>query len=506
MNMRMSALLLVAMAGLAGCANDRRYSRYESADDPYQNRYGSQPTDRYSRYDTGYDSRYENRYRGADPYADRAPIRDHDDTGRMETRTDAGYGDRYGPNQRETSRMGGDRFYTDTEMDADDRAVYERANDPYAQRDYDRTNERYGQRDLDNRDVDMYDRTNDRYDDQAWREQGRTDQRSTDQDRARLDQDRYDRNRYQDRTRDTADRTGVYTDTDPARRDTDRQYTDRTDRYTESDRSTDRDLSRDPNRMRRTGDVGMNPPGAGEADPYADRYGTQPSANPDMMDERIRALGPNRDRDMARQGDRRGDQYDRDMRSRDMEGQWGQIQPANVEQAIEGWPDASRTAAEAMIAKYGAPDHASDMMLCWKNNGPWEKTVVFKEETDHNFPMPHKDVLEQCVSFKVPPDKVDELAKFDGSLKVDRTRGILSATCDKEEMNFLALNLAHDIIIGNKTVEEARDHLARAAAEFKKGQADQYTQRLHFEAMARAADPDNELEFAGRGEEDLEDR
>lgn len=41
-------------------------------------------------------------------------------------------------------------------------------------------------------------------------------------------------------------------------------------------------------------------------------------------------------------------------------------------------------------------------------------------------------------------------------MRVERTRGELAARCDKEEMNYLALNLANDIATGKVDVDEAR--------------------------------------------------
>lgn len=85
----------------------------------------------------------------------------------------------------------------------------------------------------------------------------------------------------------------------------------------------------------------------------------------------------------------------------------------------------------------------------------------------------------------------DEPAQFGGSVMVERTKGTLSVRCDKEEFNLLALNLAHDIIEGTKTVPEARDYLARAVMAFKQGEKDPYTQSLRFEPMvANGGDPD----------------
>jgi hypothetical protein len=57
----------------------------------------------------------------------------------------------------------------------------------------------------------------------------------------------------------------------------------------------------------------------------------------------------------------------------------------------------------------------------------------------------HPDYLEQTINYKVPLDLVDDVIKFDGSIIIDRTKGEVCARYDKEPMNFLALNLMHDI-------------------------------------------------------------
>lgn len=129
---------------------------------------------------------------------------------------------------------------------------------------------------------------------------------------------------------------------------------------------------------------------------------------------------------------------------------------------IQAWPTESKQAAEAIIAKYGMPTEFTSSMLVWEKTGPWKKTVVMKEAVDHQFPIAHKDVLKQVVDYKVPADKADELAQFDGSIIIDRTKGELAVRCDKEENNFLAINLADEIIQGKKTVKQARDMMAKA--------------------------------------------
>ena len=63
---------------------------------------------------------------------------------------------------------------------------------------------------------------------------------------------------------------------------------------------------------------------------------------------------------------------------------------------------------------------------------PWKRTELINEEINHDFPLPHKDMLFQTVNLQVPPDKFDEIAAFDGSLVINRTRGEIAAFCDKE--------------------------------------------------------------------------
>ncbi|MFN2439933.1 MAG: hypothetical protein ABR503_12090 [Chitinophagaceae bacterium] len=150
---------------------------------------------------------------------------------------------------------------------------------------------------------------------------------------------------------------------------------------------------------------------------------------------------------------------------------------------ISGWPAKTQEVATTTMAKYGAPNEVTGTMLVWHNNGPWKKTIIHKEPVQHNFPMQHLDLLEQFVDYSVPAGKYDQLALYDGSVVVARTVGEMSARCDKEEANFLALNLAHDVATGKRTVEEARSYYARSIKEMMQGKMDPYLQKLHFGAQ-----------------------
>jgi len=161
---------------------------------------------------------------------------------------------------------------------------------------------------------------------------------------------------------------------------------------------------------------------------------------------------------------------------------------------IADWPATPQKVAREMIAKYGPPHEATSSMLVWHSNGPWKRTILSRAEVPHEFPMTHTDLLEQSIDYRVPPDRFDELAAYDGSVIVERTKGEMSARCDKEEMNFLALNLANDVATGTKTVAEAREFYAKTAMAFKEGKKDPYTQGLQFTVgKGGTGDPDKPM-------------
>jgi hypothetical protein len=145
----------------------------------------------------------------------------------------------------------------------------------------------------------------------------------------------------------------------------------------------------------------------------------------------------------------------------------GQPDQAAVADIIKDWPREAKAAAEEMLRKYGAPQEVTATQLHWQANRPWTRTAVHKAAVEHDFPAKHMDVLEQVVPYRVPLNFYEALATFNGSVVPDRTRGELTAHCDREATNILALNLAHDIIRGRKTVSQAREAMAAGLREIQ---------------------------------------
>jgi len=163
-----------------------------------------------------------------------------------------------------------------------------------------------------------------------------------------------------------------------------------------------------------------------------------------------------------------------------------------LDAAMQGWDPKQQDAIRKTAAKYGMPTEVTPDTILWKNPAPFKYICVEREMVDHRFPMPHPDFLRHAVAHRIPADKVSALIASDGSLMVDRTGGILSAKCDTEPHNLLSLNLAHDVLMGTKTADEARAEHARIAMGEKNGESHPYLERLQFQPDSEAAamDPD----------------
>jgi hypothetical protein len=159
----------------------------------------------------------------------------------------------------------------------------------------------------------------------------------------------------------------------------------------------------------------------------------------------------------------------------------GRVSEQQVHQLINAWPAKCKQVALWMVEHHGPPNEATLTHLVWHKNGPWKWSIVYSDEVPHNFPVKHTDMLDQGIDYKVPADKMDELAEFDGAVTVRITKGEMAAMCDKEANNFLAINLAHEIVTGKRTVAEARDFQTKVIKASLKGETHDYLQKFVFE-------------------------
>jgi hypothetical protein len=148
--------------------------------------------------------------------------------------------------------------------------------------------------------------------------------------------------------------------------------------------------------------------------------------------------------------------------------------------AVATWPPGPRETAEHLTDQYGPPDEVTPSQMTWFANGRWRRTTVLRQGAPHRFPWPHEDFLENAIAFRVAPDRLADLARLDGSLVVDRTRGEVIARGASEPLNVLALNVAHRLLAGDLTLEEARARLVNGSRALEEGRTDPLLTDLQF--------------------------
>lgn len=150
------------------------------------------------------------------------------------------------------------------------------------------------------------------------------------------------------------------------------------------------------------------------------------------------------------------------------------------ETVILKWPEGARATARMMISEYGEPTRFSEGALVWFGNGPWQKTVVYRSAWPHFLGKRDKDYLEQSVAYQVPTEKIDDLKRFDRRLEVNERHGLLSARSESEATNFLALNLADEIVAEKRNADDARDFYRKTETLAKTGKSSAYMAGLLF--------------------------
>lgn len=90
-----------------------------------------------------------------------------------------------------------------------------------------------------------------------------------------------------------------------------------------------------------------------------------------------------------------------------------------------------------------------------------------------------------------------EIAKYDGSVTIERTRGEVSARCDMEAANFIALNLMHDIVTGKYNAEEARKAYGEITSAYLMNRPAPYAEALQFTVTEEDTKDWDETKIAG---------
>lgn len=146
------------------------------------------------------------------------------------------------------------------------------------------------------------------------------------------------------------------------------------------------------------------------------------------------------------------------------------------ESIILQWPTYSYRLARFMIAKYGQPAQSSDVRLVWVNAGPWKRSVVYR------VPIDGGARLEQEVEYDVAEDERGELLLFAREAGLSVESGRLVAVSNAESDNFLAINLADEIVRGKRSAKKASDFRRQILRLQDSGKSSPYLERLLFTA------------------------
>lgn len=147
------------------------------------------------------------------------------------------------------------------------------------------------------------------------------------------------------------------------------------------------------------------------------------------------------------------------------------------------WAETPRLAARLMMSRYGPPDEIGASRLVWHGNGPWKRTIVRDAPRAYAGAAGEElGVIEQTAAYAATPGQAEALAAFSRRLSFDAARMEMTSRADREELNFLRLNLADDVVRGRITAAEAQETYARTVALEASGKTTRYLRGLTFGA------------------------
>jgi hypothetical protein len=147
---------------------------------------------------------------------------------------------------------------------------------------------------------------------------------------------------------------------------------------------------------------------------------------------------------------------------------------------LDRWSQPSADAAKRLMDQYGPPDDATPNKLTWQAKGPWRRTIVWNRPQVYRTPRDF-DLLVQTVRYPVTREQAAELVAFSQALIVNVERGEISSRASREELNFLNLNLADEVVRGLKTIEEAQVAYKRVIDLSAAGKSSPYLAGLRFD-------------------------
>jgi len=150
-----------------------------------------------------------------------------------------------------------------------------------------------------------------------------------------------------------------------------------------------------------------------------------------------------------------------------------------AEAVVAGWWPKSALAARRLLERNGVPDEVRPEELVWRGRGPWRRTVA-RNVTPPYVKAEDLGLVEQSVKLTLTPEQVKNLREFDRRVRYERGERELAARSDREEVNFLRMNLAHDVAKGFVTPAQARYLYERFLTLENMGKTSPYLSGLRF--------------------------
>jgi hypothetical protein len=146
---------------------------------------------------------------------------------------------------------------------------------------------------------------------------------------------------------------------------------------------------------------------------------------------------------------------------------------------VKRWASPSAAVASRLLEEYGTPDDVTPNRITWNRRGAWKRTVVWNRKPIYLAPV-DLAVMKQTVDYRLTPEFAAELLAFSGSLEIDLEHGELSSRASREEINYLTLNLADEIVRGEKSVAQAQTAFVRQLRLAAAGKTTSYMTGLLF--------------------------
>ena len=139
-----------------------------------------------------------------------------------------------------------------------------------------------------------------------------------------------------------------------------------------------------------------------------------------------------------------------------------EVTKPQIDKVTAQWSPENKKMLSDLINKYGEPQEANEREVTWFNNGQWNKTILTTESGSA--------ILRQTANMTVPPESLGDLSTYSKNISVDQAQDQVTVANRKEELNFLALNLAKEVIEGRMSPFEARRQYSTLSSSLNRSQ------------------------------------